>query len=380
MSDLEAALLSGGDLEDNETTLGGEPEKSNFRDSLARGEVDEPEVDEDDEVVDDEAEEVADEVEVDDEEVEEEVVVEKNPKQAKADPDEEFFEHVKAEHGIDLKGKYKGRKEALAGLVSAASLVGKKNQLAEIGKAFTDNPQAFFEHLKKQFENSQPKATAEAANDPNAPEYDEAWLDQFDPSTGRPVDGADPKIVRKVLKYQQFVKNRAAEIAQNPKKALLPVLQDDFRKLAQEEAKKLFDQFRQENEQQTALAGQHAEARELIDECAEWAYVEGDRSKGPTEAGKIFKKYIDISESVDQSTGRAYIENLRMRRDWAVAMTRNELGATQAKTVNPARKRRGGKIVKKVNVAASTRTKGGGWPKGLSLTDALLNLDAGDEE
>lgn len=374
---LEAALL-GGEQETTETEATQEspanPSKTALRDTLARGSGDELNTETDDEKGFPAAD------AADDDEQEEEVAAdpaaeEKAPPAAPPTQEEiDLFEEAKA-LDVDLS-KYGGDKKAAArGLLHAAKLVGRKTQLEEYGRQALENPKALYEFLHKQYGQATADAVQAAAaatvEKPkgDAPEYKPEWLDAFD-EEGKLLPGADPAIPAKLKKYNDFVRERATRLAVDPLAELMPLLGDKIAAIADEKAKAAIkaveDQYAAK--QQEYEYRQYAES--IVQAESKWAFVDGDRSKGPTEAGKIYRKWLEVGEQ-PLADGRPQFNDLSTLSAWAKSMTQNELMQLEKSNSAPARKAQQEKLTNKPNRGPVADK---GWKKGQTLEDALLSV------
>jgi len=374
---LEAALL-GGEHEPNESEATQEspakPSKTALRDTLSRGD-DELNQETDDEKgfpaapVDEETE----------EEVEEEA--ETPPPAAPVEPTQEeidLFAEAKA-LDVDLSKYGNDKKAAARGLLHAAKLVGRKTQLEEYGRQALENPKALYEFLHKQYGQATADAVAAASANASAakktpaagdvPEYDEAWLQSFD-EDGKLLPGADPALPGKIKKYREFVSQRATRLAVDPLGELLPLLEGKIAAIADEKANAAIKIVKAEHEQQQRAYEYQQYAQSIVQAEANWAFVEGDRNKGPTEAGKIYHKWLEIGEQ-PLADGRPQFNDLSTLSAWAKSQTQIELMQLEKSNAAPARKVQQGKLTNKPNRGPAAEK---GWKKGQSLEDALLGV------
>lgn len=354
---------------------GDKPSPADLRGSLTKRTRADEESDDLEPIADDDEEEV--------EEVEEEVPADEATAST-ADFDKTFFEKFKAKTGIDLSAKYKDVDSASEGLSHLIHKIGERDQLAEYGRKLLESPQEVFEHLQKILPKvTQAAAVEEDKPDPNVPAWDDAWLEQVqrdDKGNLVPLPGADPSIPSKIAKYQDYLHKRTREIAADPKKALKPLFEKDFASIAEKAARDAVEQYKREQQQQQHVTAAQAEAWSILQEESRWIYVDGDVKKGPSEAGKIFKKYIDYAEAPIDAAGTPRIPGLKDRRDYAKAKTYEELTLTQRRNENPARQARQVKAEKKPVRGAGKAPARGGWKKGVSLEQALLAAVNGAQE
>lgn len=333
----------------------------------------------------DDLEPIADDEEEETEEVEEEVPADEATAST-ADFDKTFFEKFKAKTGVDLSAKYKDVDSASEGLAHLIHKIGERDQLAEYGRKLLESPQEVFEHLRKILPNLQQQAAVDEPDkpDPNVPAWDDAWLEQVqrdEKGALVPLPGADPSIPAKIAKYQDYLHKRTREIASDPKKALKPLFEKDFAALAAKAAKDAVEQYKREQEQTQHVNAAQAEAWSILQEERGWIYVDGDVKKGPSEAGKIFKKYIDYAEAPIDAAGTPRIPGLKDRRDYAKAKTYEELMLTQQRNNGTQRQARQVKVEKKpVRGAGRQGPARGGWKKGVSLEQALMSAINGAQE
>lgn len=378
---LEAALL-GGEQEPNETESTQEspanPSKTALRDTLARGSGDELNTETDDEngfPAAPGSEETEDEAG----EVEEEAEAPPPALAAAAPTQEEIDLFAEAQElGVDLSKYGNDKKAAARGLLHAAKLVGRKTQLEEYGRQALENPKALYEFLHKQYGQATADAVAAATAATTAakrpsdvPEYDEAWLQSFD-EDGKLLPGADPALPGKIKKYREFVSARATRLAVDPLGELLPLLEGKIAAIADEKAAAAIKVVKAEHEQQQRAYEYQQYAQSIVQAEAKWAFVEGDRAKGPTEAGKIYHKWLEIGEQ-PLADGRPQFNDLSTLSAWAKSQTQIELMQLEKSNAAPARKVQQGKLTNKPNRGPSA-DKSGGWKKGQTLEDALLGI------
>jgi hypothetical protein len=363
--DLGSALLTEKTPEDDSgTPVKNSNERPNLRDTMSRGEA------ELNQSADDDSPESSD----DDEQVEVEVEVDageetdQQQEEEQAEQDDIVFARAAA-MGLDLKGKYGGNKEAaIDGLLHAARLVGQKNQLAEYGRQLLENPQAVLASLEKLYKKQEAEAK-QPEKKSDVPEFDPAWREMVD-EEGKPLPGVDPAIPLKMKKYYEFIRNRAEQIARDPESVIMPTLEEKIKKMVDERASAIAKQESDRLRAEQATVNTAREAQQLVQEEASWAFVDGDISKGPTPEGQVLGKWLQILETPDEA-GNIPIPNMRMRKEVAVMMARQELGAIKAKDNSPERRNRQEKITKKTNRSAGAPTSKS-WPKGLTLEEALL--------
>ena len=379
--------LEGDDSDDDDIQMGAfdleadlrgdKPSPADLRGSLGKRQRAEEENDDLEPLADDDDEE---------EELEEEEVVEGAAQQQQAaDFDKQFFERFKAKTGIDLSAKYRDVDSASEGLGNLVHKIGERDQLAEYGRKLLESPQEVFEHLQKILPNvAQQKTVEEDKPDPNVPAWDDAWLEQVqrdEKGALVPMPGADPSIPAKIAKYQDYLHKRTREIASDPKKALKPLFEKDFAALAAKAAKDAVEQYKREQQQVQHVNAAQAEAWSILQEERGWIYVDGDVKKGPSEAGKIFKRYIDYAEAPVDAAGTPRIPGLKDRRDYAKAKTYEELMLTQQRNNGTQRQARQAKVEKKpVRGAGRQGPARGGWKKGVSLEQALMAAINGAQE
>jgi hypothetical protein len=370
---LEAALLSGGDDDDKSSPIATAEvvDKASLRSSLARGPAepveDEPEPDEPE----------SDEVEIVDEPAAEADDEDDDGKAKPVETKAELIERMKS-LGVDLSGKYANDDEALKGLANAVRLVGQKNDLAEYGKRLLDDPRGVYEYLKSQLDVEPPAddKKTKAAGPADAPEYDEQWADAFD-AEGKLLPGADPTIPAKIAKYQKWVGDRARKFAADPEGALLPLFEKKIKELARREAEEATNKTREEIQREQAKQAVFSEAVAIVNEEADWAYVEGDARKGITPAGQVFQQFLAMAESIDPSTRLPMIPNMRMAKEWAKMMTQTQIGKLAAKDNGDERRKKQDKLGRKPNRKAAD-SDAGGWVKGQTLEEALSRSLSGN--
>lgn len=294
--------------------------------------------------------------------------------------DQVFFEKFKQHTGIDLSTKYRDADSAVAGLGNLTHKIGERDQLAEYGRKLLESPLEVYEHLQKMLPQlrggHQPPEQKQDVPDPNIPQWDDAWLEQVKrDENGQLValPGVDPSIPSKIAKYQDYLQRRTRELATDPKKALKPLLENDFRALAEQAAREAVERFRNEQQQLYQMGAAQAEAYTVLQEESRWLFVDGDQSKGMTEAGKIFKKWVDYAELPADARGTPRIPNVRDRRDFAKAKTYEELTALQRGNSTQSRQVSKQKVEKKpVRGAGKGSQQRAGWKKGVSLEQALM--------
>lgn len=295
--------------------------------------------------------------------------------QQEPEPFEEAFFELAAKSGLDLRGKYKTAADAVNGLTNAARLVGQRNELAEVGRMLQEDPKAVYERLKSAFEPKPAEATVAAPATPDGqPEWKDEWRDLFD-ADGKPVPGADPSILKKVAKYQSWMQEEQLALIRDPLGKLLPKLQPQIEKLAQQKAEELLTARQREEAQRQAVADQHYQAESIVRSIASWAYVDGDVNKRvPTEAGKIWLEYVTKAETPDAS-GAIPIPDMKLRSEWAILKTRERLTELQKKNEAPVRAPEAvKKLSSKPNTKSGSKNSDAGWPKGMSLEKALMGL------
>lgn len=301
-----------------------------------------------------------------------------------ADPapvdDSDFFKTFNETYGIDLSAKYRSADDALKGLAESYKLVGKHDEEAQWGRRLLESPEKVYEYLHQRYNQGSraaaPQQPATPTGDPNAqPEWDDSWQEMLDPATGQPKPGADPAVLAKIRKYNDFVKKRGSEIIRDGMTrqevdGLLKKQRDD---LLAEVAKQQKQQWDEINVQTEHARRMDAEARALINEEAGWAYVDGDPRKGPTDAGKIFGRYLNDAAAVDPNTGMPRITDLRTQRDWAKMKTALEL--RQSAPAATAQQRTAPTATRKPNVSPpATVDPNAPWPKGKRLEEELMQF------
>ena len=362
---LEAALLSGEDTQSDDSGSPVKPTDNNYRDTMSRGDVDKSADDVSPETEDD-AESVADDESATDDATDAPEV--EQPETDAADDDADVFARA-ATFGLDLKGKYKTKGEAIDGLLNAARLVGQRSHEAAYGKQLLENPKAVLESLLKVYGAPTPEAKPEPeAKKTDIPEYDPAWREMLD-DEGKPLPGVDPSIPIKLRKYADFIRTRAENLARDPEAVLEPLLKGKIEKMVDERAKAIVKEESDRLRQEQYHVEVRRNAESLVQEEASWAFVDGDLRKGPTAEGKVLGKWLQILEQPDEY-GNSPIPNMRMRKEVAVMMARQELGAVQKKDDASVRKQKQEKITKKPNRSPNEPTDRS-WPKGLTLEEAL---------
>lgn len=353
--DLESDLLGGN----------AKPSAAELRASLHKG----PDADENDTSA---LEPLGDEFDEEEEPAEEEV------EQPAEEPAAADILKVFAEKGVDVS-KYRDADALAEGYANLARKIGERDQLAEYGRELLQNPRGVLEHLQKLVQQA-PAAKVEEDDkpDPNLPEWNEEWLDQVGPD-GQPIAGADPKIIAKISKYQNYIAKRSREIAYDPRKALMPVLQKDLKKITDEAVRVAIEGLRQEQAQTQFVVAARQEAWGVLQKEKDWIYVDGDHSKGPTPAGLIYKKYIDIAETI-QPNGQPLIPDIKMRSEYAKAKAFEELTLSARKNNAPARKAKQAQAASKPVRGGQRTPRSGSWPKGKSLESALMDALNGSNE
>ncbi len=282
----------------------------------------------------------------------------------------DIFAEAKAQ-GLDLSSKYKTPKDALNGLLNATRLVGQRNQLAILGERLATDPLGVYQEMKAKIEpmlKPEPTVEAKKPQPGDAPEYNPDWADAFG-EDGKLLPGADPSIPAKVEKYSKFIQERARKFAHDPVGELLPLLEKQIDARAQAKASELFEQFSYRQQAERQQAEVFDAAQRLINEEAAWIFVDGDKQKGPSEQGKVFHKWLQITETPDH-TGELPIKDMYMRKEFAKAMAKQELGSLAESNAAPARKAQQQKIAKKPSKASREPTDKH-WPADLSLEEAL---------
>lgn len=366
---LESELLA--ELTGKPTASGGgddseapEEKPLSLRSTMARGEVT---------VDDDEQETSGFPSPAGDEEDEEEEVAEE-PEVAETPPTEQEVLDIFAEaraQGLDLSSKYKTPKDALNGLLNATRLVGQRNQLAILGERLATDPLGVYQEMKAKLEphiNVERAPEVKKPQPGDAPEYNPDWADAFD-DTGKLLPGADPTIPGKVEKYSRFIQERARKFAHDPVGELMPLLEKQIDARAQAKAAELLDQYSYRQQVERQQAEVFDSAHRLINEESSWIFVDGDKAKGPSEQGKVFHKWLQITETPDH-TGELPIKDMYMRKEFAKAMAKQELGLLAEANAAPSRKTQQQKIAKKPSKASREPTDKN-WPADLTLEEAL---------
>lgn len=366
--DLGSALLTEKSPEnDSGTPVKNSNERPNLRDTMSRGEAEITESADDDSP--ESSDDVGDEDEGDATAHQDDGQDDDGQSEDEQQQEQEDLVFARAAAmGLDLKSKYGGNKEAAVdGLLHAARLVGQKNQLAEYGKQLLENPQAVLASLEKLY-GKKPETEAKQEKKSDVPEFDPAWREMVD-EEGKPLPGVDPSIPLKMKKYYEFIRNRAEQIARDPESVIMPTLEEKIKKMVDERASAIAKQESDRLREEQSRVNVAREAQELVQQEASWAFIDGDISKGPTPEGRVLGKWLQILETPD-ADGNIPIPNMRMRKEVAVMMARQELGTLKNKD-NPAdRKSRQEKITKKTNRSAAPTSKS--WPKNLTLEEALL--------
>ena len=371
---LESALL-GGEQETNESETTQESpanqSKTALRDTLSRGRGEESSKETDDENGFPAA--PSDEEDQEEEVAEDEAVAEERPLPP-APPTQEEIDLFAEAQALDVDlSKYGGDKRAAArGLLHAAKLVGQKNELAEYGKRLLENPRAVWEFLHRQYGAENPHAAAppvaEKPKQGAAPEYNPEWIDSFD-EEGRLLPGADPAIPAKLKKYNEFVRERATRLAVDPLSELMPLLGDKIAAIADEKAKAAIRAVEEQYAQRQYEHDYRKYADSIVQAESRWAFVDGDRNKGPTEAGKIYRRWLEIGEQ-PLADGRPQFNDLSTLSAWAKGQTQIELMQLEKSNSAPARKAQQEKLTNKPNRGPAAEK---GWKKGQTLEDALMS-------
>jgi len=369
---LEAELLKGANGQESGGDDGDEPEVKekplSLRSTLSRGEVT---IDEDEEPGEEFPEPPSDSDDEGDETPEEETETPPAAGDATEQSVLDIFAEAKAQ-GYDLGSKYKTPKDALIGLLNATRLVGQRNQLAAYGERLVNDPIGVYNEMKARIEPVlQQQAPAKQPEPPKAgslPEYNPEWVDAFD-NEGRLLPNADPTIPAKIEKYTKALQERVRKMAHDPVGELLPLMEKQIEAKAQAKAAELLDQYRYQQLAERQQAEIMDTAQRLIEEESSWIYVDGDRSKGPSEQGKVFAKWLQIVETPDH-TGEPPIRDLHMRKEFAKSMAQKELGQLTNANAAPERQAQQKKIAKKPSRSAKEPTDKS-WPAGLSLEEAL---------
>lgn len=309
-------------------------------------------------------------------EVEVEPEVEAPPEQ------DDFFSEIAQNYHVDLSQKYKTKDEAIKGLVNAYSMVGKRDEEAEIGRQLLTNPQAVYEVLAKRYTKPAETPTAE---DKKNPDWDDEWLNHFDPETMAPKPGADPNVVSKVRKYQKFVQDQGKRLIHNPVDVLLESGGDKLRELIREEATRIADQRFQSVEQERQARAIHEQAATLAQREASWAFDGGKMDSGKlTKEGEVLKKHLAVFSAVNPDTGMPAIPDLGMQMEMAKARTIIELGYNPAATASRGaqqRQTRPAAAARRPNTAARTPAVDDPWPAGTDLAKELLAIiDPGEQK
>ena len=345
-----------------------QPTKTALRDTLARGADENPGTDDENEFpaanAEDKETEAAGDAETESEV--EPVAPAETPAPPAAEDIDLFAEAAALQ--VDLSKYGNDKKAAARGLLHAAKLVGQKNELAEYGKRLLESPREVYEFLAKQYAASQAAAPAEPAKPASSvPEYKEEWLEAFD-EKGNLLPGADPAIPAKIKKYQEYVRAEVTALATNPLEKLMPLFSDKIAKIAEEKAAEIVKKASDAQAAKQAEYDYHQYAESLVQAESNWAFVDGDRSKGPTEAGKIFAQYLDIGER-PLPNGRPQFNDLTTLVAWAKGQTQLRLIQLQNSNAPAARKTQQGKLTTKANRSSAAEK---GWTKGLTLEEALM--------
>jgi hypothetical protein len=295
---------------------------------------------------------------------------------------EDFFAEIAQNFHVDLSQKYKTKDEAIKGLVNAYSMVGKRDEEAEIGKQLLTNPQAVYEVLAKRY--SKP-AEAPVEDSKKNPDWNDEWLEHFDPETMAPKPGADPNVVTKVRRYQKFVQDQGKRLIHNPVDVLLESGGDKLRELIREEATRIADQRFQSVEQERYGRAMQEQAASLAHKEASWVFDGGKLDSGKlTKEGEVLKKHLAVLSAVNPDTGSPVIQDLAMQMEMAKARTIIELGYNPAATASKSaqqRQTRPAAAARRPNTASRTPAVDDPWPAGTDLAKELLAIiDPGEQK
>lgn len=288
-------------------------------------------------------------------------------------PADDFAEQLRqraAQAGLDIS-KYPDPDTFLKSYAHLSSKIGEREQLAEYGRQLLEQPEAVLEHLMNHL--GKKAAKAEEAPPPKVdptPEWKEEWLDLLGPD-GQPKEGADPKVIRKIAVFSEWAQKKQREFLLDPSKMLKPSLIPDVETTIQkrvEEALRKYDQERNQREQITgAVAQELAVARQYMSEDAPWVFKNGkDPSGGLTQAGEVYKKWVDAYETKGPN-GQLRIPDLATRREAAKAKAFEELTAMARKQPTPKADAAKAALAKKT----SRSGKPSAFPKGVPLEKAL---------
>lgn len=288
-------------------------------------------------------------------------------------PADDFAEQLRqraAQAGLDIS-KYPDPDTFLKSYAHLSSKIGEREQLAEYGRQLLEQPEAVLEHLMNHL--GKKAAKAEESPPPKVdptPEWKEEWLDLLGPD-GQPKEGADPKVIRKIAVFSEWAQKKQREFLLDPSKMLKPSLIPDVETTIQkrvEEALRKYDQERNQREQITgAVAQELAVARQYMSEDAPWVFKNGrDPSGGLTQAGEVYKKWVDAYETKGPN-GQLRIPDLATRREAAKAKAFEELTALARKQPTPKADAAKAALAKKT----SRSGKPSAFPKGVPLEKAL---------
>lgn len=278
--------------------------------------------------------------------------------------------------GLDTSKYGNDPSKLLQGLLHAQRLIGQRDEFAVWGRQLAENPQAVFEALKKQFDKPQPQAPTEPQA-PQYPEFDESWLDLIDPVTGQPKPGADPNILAKIRKWNDFAAKRGRELLVAPEKVVLPAVEKRVQELLAAELNKVRQEQDQKLQERDHVARLWNEGQALLMEERNWIYVEGDPSKGPTPAGQVFDKHL--RQAVELG-----IPTLRAQKEWAKSQAIIEMSQNPSAYM-PQAPQPSAPAGKQQRAQAIERRPGGAvqprvpsadepWPAGTTLAAELAKL------
>ncbi len=189
----------------------------------------------------------------------------------------DLFETARSKYGVDLSSKYKTPDEAVKGLLHASSLVGRRNEEAELGRMYRDYGPEFMEFLRsKQTQIQQQQAQPEVKPWWNPPEVSESQIRQYvqrNPVSGE-IELAEntPIEVRRAIEArQQYMADFQYKLVNNPREALRGMM-EEYREEILSEAHRLYGTSRE-------IDRRSAEANHIYGQVQGWVYQRDDQGR-----------------------------------------------------------------------------------------------------
>jgi hypothetical protein len=195
---------------------------------------------------------------------------------------------LREEQGIDLSHKFQSDYDLASSYVQLEKRLGERDEDANAWREFAKDPQRYLAYFTPPAQ-QEPEPTSQS----DVPEWNQEWLQQVHEVDGeyKPLPGAEPDVVNKILRAHRYVQKKQFEHFLNPQPTEQPAIDPEQ-----------IDQIVQQrvNEELSAYSHQAEDmndARTIIESSKTWMFEDPEnpdiRSRTLTNRGKAYSKYMN---------------------------------------------------------------------------------------